>query len=137
MKDSAIRLRGDKETARAFGNLADDLDGQLEQAGRDVARQVEEKATSNAQGRGGVAGKSAPSLDTTDVTGGGGVGLGGSSYPFALGAEFGSMAYPQFKAWLGGEDGYFLYPAIRETEQQNVDTYLDALDDLVSRNGLA
>lgn len=130
-----IRVRGGQEASRALGQISDDLDAKLQQASEQVADHVEHAAAAKARGLGGVAGKSAPALGTRRVDQAAAVVLDGDAYPFAAGAEFGSIAYPQFKAWRGSDDGYFLYPAIRETEERNVQTFVDAVDELIDRSG--
>jgi hypothetical protein len=130
-----FRVRGDDEAARALGRIGDGLDEALVDASDKVAEVVEHAAAGKARGLGGVAAKSAPALGTQRGSDAAAVVLDGNAYPFAPGAEFGSIAYPQFDAWRGQEDGYFLYPAIRETEDQNVQTFVDAVDDLINRAG--
>lgn len=54
--------------------------------------------------------------------------LGGqASAPWALGAEFGAIAYPQFLPWTGSGDdaGYVLWPTIRDQEEAIEELYLD------------
>ena len=130
-----IRVRGDEQAAKALDQLGDDLDNELLQASDAVAQNVEQVASGKARGLGGVAAKSAPALSTNRDADAASVVLDGDAYPFALGAEFGSIAYPQFETWRGSEGGYFLYPAIRETEDRNVQTFVDAVDELIHRAG--
>lgn len=130
-----FRVRGDKETAKALDKLGDDLTTELLQASDAVAQHIEQVAAGKARGQGGVAAKSAPALDSRRDAEAASVVLDGDAYPFALGAEFGSIAYPQFESWRGSEGGYFLYPAIRETEDRNVQTFVDAVDELINRAG--
>lgn len=67
--------------------------------------------------------------------------LGGTSAPFAAGAEFGSSVYRQFDAWKGnGPDaGYFLFPTIRD-EKETIEKIAheeieDLLNNFVKDNG--
>lgn len=55
--------------------------------------------------------------------------LGGSGVPFAIGAEFGSDKWHQFKPWTGaGADaGHFLYPEIRAERDRIGELYLDRM----------
>lgn len=136
MTGSGIRATGLDNLARDLHYVSDNLDDEIREADLTVAGTVERKAKSNALALGGVAGKSAPSVDVVEGPAAAAVALGGNAYPFALGAEFGALRYPQFDTWRGSEGGYFLYPAIRQTEEQNVDTYAQAVDDLLDRAGL-
>jgi hypothetical protein len=55
----------------------------------------------------------------------------------AAGAEFGGRGRPttqQFQPYTS--EGYFLYPAIRETEDQADALYIDHIDDLTRRHDL-
>lgn len=135
-KDGAVKVTGDKEAADALAQLEHGLEPALEQASATVAQTVKERAHANALGLGGVAGKAAPALSVEDGEEAAAVALDGDQYPFALGAEFGAIRYKQFDTWRGAEDGYFLYPAIRETEETNADAFEAAVDDLISSAGL-
>lgn len=130
-----FRVRGDKETANALDKIGDDLDTELLKASTTVAQRVEHAAASKARGLGGVAAKSAPALSSEVDGDAAAVILDGDAYPFAPGAEFGSIAYPQFEAWRGAEGGYFLYPAIREGKAQDEQTFVDVVDELINRAG--
>lgn len=100
-------------------------------AHRTLAKKVAGKAKSKASSLGSVAAKSAPSIRASGTLKEASVVLGGNKAPYALGAEFGALAYPQFKPWRGsGEDaGYFLYPTIRSMEDEIKDTYLHMVVD--------
>lgn len=64
----------------------------------------------------------------------------GPSKEYALGAEFGSKAHPQFEPWRGNQweswdtkVGYFMFPAIRETADDVFELYGDRLEELAAR----
>ncbi len=63
-----------------------------------------------------------------------------NSPPFAQGAFFGALQYPQFPAWVGnswevgGSGGpYAVNPAIRDSMQDIIDGYGDAFEAAASR----
>lgn len=137
--DQGVRVQGLNELNRALREMGGpELQKELKAAGKQVAEKVAGDARTNAMSIGGVAAKVAPSIKASARNTGAGVSFGGSKYPFAGGAEFGSIQYKQFQPWRGNtsQAGYFLYPAIRENSDQIADEYLSALEDLARRNGL-
>lgn len=134
-----VQVKGLNELNRALRSLGGrELQQQLKAAGLEVAQFVAVDAASNARALGGVAAKVAPSVKASARFTGAGVSFGGSAYPFAGGAEFGSIKHKQFRIWRGnGSDaGYFVYPAIRENADKIAEGYLDAVTDLARKNGL-
>jgi hypothetical protein len=75
--------------------------------------------------------KAAESLTALSLPGGGaGIRLGDAQHQFAMGAEFGALAYAQFPLWRGnqwmswdGGPGYFLHPAIRQDADKATELY--------------
>lgn len=63
--------------------------------------------------------------------------IGRKTVPYALGQEFGSDRFRQFRPWTGkgpggkGSHGRFFYPAIREETEGIRRDYLDELDKVV------
>lgn len=114
----------------------DDVQGGFDTAAhvadRAAAELVIEKASAAAHALGGVAAKSAPALKATD----GRAEYGG--LPYALGAEFGSVEFHQFKPWLGAGEGagYFFTPAVRDTAGDVDEAYYDEADKLLKRHDL-
>lgn len=133
-----VRVQGLTELNRALRALGPEFQKELKAANLDVAQMVAGDAKSIAYSLGGVAAKTAPSITAAARNVAAGVSFGGTAYPFAMGAEFGSYRFNQFKAWRGnGSDaGYFVYPAIRQDAEQIEAEYVGALDDLLKRNGL-
>lgn len=110
----------------------------LTAANRKVAKEVGTAARSKAQSLGSVAAKTAPAVGWKASGTLASVTLDGVKAPYAFGAEFGALQYPQFKPWKGNgpEAGYFLYPTIREKSEGGFikDTYLDLMvDELAKR----
>jgi hypothetical protein len=126
------------ELNRALRAMGPEFQKELKATNLDVAQMVATDAKSEAYSLGGVAAKVAPSIRASARNVAAGVSFGGTAYPFAAGAEFGSYKYAQFKPWRGnGSDaGYFVYPAIRQDADKIEAQYTDALDDLLRRNGL-
>lgn len=128
-----VRVDGLDDLQRGLSGARADLDRELEQASRDVAELVAKEGRGRASSRGGVAAHVAPSVQADGTS----VSAGGSSYPMAAGAEFGGRGRPttqQFQPYTS--EGYFLYPAIRETEDQADALYIDHIDDLTRRHDL-
>lgn len=65
----------------------------------------------------------------------------GKSKEYALGAEFGAKAHPQFEPWRGNQwvewgnsgVGYFLHPAVRESTDDVFELYGDRLLELAEK----
>lgn len=93
-----------------------------------VAQSVRTRAIAKADELGSVAAKAAPSIRVSQTVNYASVRLGGRDAPYALGAEFGSIRFKQFKPYRGnGRDaGYFLYPTIREMEPEILVMYSEA-----------
>lgn len=135
---AGVQVRGLNELNRALRRLGPDAQKELKETNRSVAEFVADDARAAAYTLGGVAAKVAPSIRPKGTNTGASVGFGGAGYPYAGGAEFGSIKYKQFKPWRGnGTDaGYFVYPAIRQDANRIETEYTEALNDLMRRNGL-
>lgn len=130
-----VEVRGLNEFSRALKDLNGDWPKQLRQAAKDAANIVASDAKRRALAVGGAIRKAAPSIKGGGTQRGAYVKLGGARYPYALGGEFGSIRYKQFKPWRGnGRDaGYALYPAIRANNDEIVEQFGDALEDISRR----
>jgi hypothetical protein len=137
--DQGVRVHGLTELNRTLREMGPEFQKELKETNRSVAGFVADDARAAAYSLGGVAAKVAPTVKAAGGTAWAGVSFGGSAYPFAGGAEFGSLAYKQFKPWQGnGSDaGYFLYPSIRRDADRIETEYSKALDRLLDKNGLA
>jgi hypothetical protein len=135
MPDESIRVDGLDDLRRELRRLGDAWPKELKVANRDAADIVVTSAKGKAAAVGGVAAKAAESLRALNQQRAAVVALGGAAYPYAMGAEFGSIRYRQFRPWRGsaGDAGYFLYPAIRGERDRVLDTYEKALDRITKR----
>lgn len=135
-RSESIQVQGLREFQAALKALDDRLPRELAQANYEAADHVvAREASRRARSLGGVAGKAAASIKAAKQQRAAAVSIGGPQFPFALGAEFGGQRRPttqQFKPWKGHE-GYFLWPAIRETKPQFMEVYERAIDDLMRR----
>ena len=138
VRTGTVRVDGLRDLNRALKALGPEFQKELKEANIDVATFVANDARSAAYAQGGVAAKAAPSIKPTRTTGSAGVAIGGGAYPFAGGAEFGSIKYKQFQPWRGNDSGagYFLYPSIRANSDRIVTEYTKALDDIMRRYNL-
>ena len=129
---------------RALRALPKEASAQLRDASQEIAGEVADKARSRAAGMGGVAAKVAPSIkasrDRIPV-----VKMGGSKKlergrsgdrqtvgDVIWGAEFGGQGRTTTQQFLPhrGQDGYFLWPAVREADigERYSEALLDALN---------
>lgn len=130
-RSEAVQVKGLAEFQRELKKI--DMAKDLRLANLAAAELVATAARSRASGLGGVAAKTAPSIKAAAEQRRSKVNLGGGQYPFAMGAEFGGQGRPttqQFKPHLGTE-GYFLYPAIRNTREQFMDAYERAIQQIM------
>lgn len=135
MPDLGIEVQGLREFTRELKRAQQNFGTEMRVANKKVADAVATRAQSTARGQGGVAAKTAPSIRSLAQQTRAQVSLGGGAYPFAMGAEFGSFRYRQFKPWRGsGSDaGYFLYETIRDMGRAGdiERAFMDAVDDAV------
>ena len=137
-KGDGVNVEGLADLRRALKAIDAAAPRELSAVGKQVAGFVAEDARSIAEGLGGVAAKSAPSVKASSSGGGGAIGLGGGAYPMAAGAEFGGRGRPttqQFKPHLG-RTGYFVYPSIRRNADRIEESYSEKLDDLMRKYDL-
>ena len=134
-----VKVTGLAELNRALRDMGGrEFQKELKEAGRSVATTVADDARGIASSLGGVAAKTAPSIRAAAGNTSAGVSFGGSGYPFAMGAEFGSVRFKQFKPWRGSgsEAGYFVYSAIRDNADFIGEKYLAVVDEVLDRHGL-
>jgi hypothetical protein len=141
---SGIAITNLTPALRALRKLAPDAHGELKLASRRIAERI--VTSSRTRATSPLTRKAARSLRAR-----GGdqptVALGGSSAPYALGAEFGGGAYyaghpterggytSQFAPWRGSgkSAGYFLYPTVRAERGWIGEAYAQALDEALER----
>jgi hypothetical protein len=140
MAVDGVRVIGLADFRRELRRMSATLPRELRSANLSAAKLVADEARPRAQAQGGVARKTAPSIKALAQQRGAAVRIGGVRYPFALGAEFGSKGYRQFKPWRGnqwspdqGSVGYFLHPAVRDTRRRVIDLYGDLIERLAAR----
>jgi hypothetical protein len=92
---------------------------------RTIAKTIRDDAQAMASGLGSTAAHVAPSLRASGTQRAASIFIGSDAYPMALGAEFGSIGFHQFKAWRGsgGDAGYFLYPTIRNHQDETIEEF--------------
>lgn len=135
MADVGVKVEGLTELRKALKAVDAGLPKELGQVHRKLGDMVVTEAQARARGLGGVAAKSAPSLRAASQAARAQITLGGARAPYALGAEFGSGRYKQFKPWRGSDAdaGYFLYPTIRANRDRITEEYERMLDELLNR----
>lgn len=133
IRSGTVQVEGIAQLSRALKAIDPELQKGLRGTNKDVASFVADHARGKAQSLGSVAAKTAPSISAVAGVRSAGVGFGGSAYPFAGGAEFGSVRYTQFQPWRGNgpEAGYFVYPTIRDDENEIVERYAEMIDGIL------
>lgn len=132
-----VKVYGLDELGEALDWVGDHLEDELRRTGNTIAEEEAKSARAAAQTIGGVAAHSAGAVYADTGGSAPGVGLDGAGYPTAWGAEHGAIQYPQFPAYVGPDDGYFLYPTVADDEDSIVDAYVDSFDRLLKKAGLA
>lgn len=133
IRTSTLTVEGLPQLSRALRAIGPEAQKELKEASRSVAGFVASDAASAARSIGGVAGHVAPTIKAVGGVAGAGVAFGGSAYPMAGGAAWGSIRFKQFKPWLG-HIGYFPYPQIKSNEDRIESEYGDAIQRVISRN---
>lgn len=136
IRSGDVRVHGLAQLNRALRAIGPDARKELKAASQEAAEMVATGARAAALSIGGVAAHVAPSIKpVASMSGSAGVAIGGSTYPMAGGAEFGSIRFKQFKPWRGSSSdaGYFLYPTIRRDADRVVENYVDHLDGIIKR----
>lgn len=136
MAGPGVKLEGIKEFAADLQALA----AALPDAMAEGQRQIAEEVISGAKGIAGgayLSSRAASTLRPSVSAKSAAVIIGDASVPWALGNEFGSNRYPQFRPWLGSgpSAGYALYPAIRAEAESGrlVERYAQMVDRVARR----
>ena len=132
VRTETVKVTGLRELSRALKNIGPEAQKELREASRTVAGFVASDAAAAARSLGGVAAHVAPSISPVGGVSSAGVAFGGSAYPMAGGAEFGSVRFKQFKPWLGHK-GYFPYPQIVDNEDRIVEEFTGAVNKVIEK----
>ncbi|MFI6609276.1 hypothetical protein [Streptomyces sp. NPDC050507] len=113
----SLEVRGEGFDAfrNALRDAATDTPRVVDETERHLAGEVVRLARRRADQLGGVAPKAARSLRVQRAEDGYSVRYGGAAYPYAMGAEFGSRRYGQFRAYRRA--GYFVRQARYEVSR--------------------
>lgn len=135
--DYKVDIEGLRDFQKALRTLGPEWPKKLTQTNREIAKMVADSAQLSARSQGGVAAKAAGSIRAGAEQRSGFVRINATGkYKFALGAEFGSFRYHQFKTWRGNQwtdsggngVGYFLHPTIRAKQAEIKERYGKALE---------
>lgn len=126
-----IKVAGLKEFRRELKKLDGDFPKEMSRVNNDVAGLVADAARSKAAGQGSTLEKAAPSIRAMKGATRAQIAIGSSQYPYALGAEFGSIRYKQFPSPIPG--GRSLYPTIRAKRNEVMERYGDLVDDVAKK----
>lgn len=131
--DLKIRVSGLDELRRELRRL--DMTADLKDVNNRVAQHVADAAERRARSLGRMEAKAAESLRANRAQSKAAVTIGGARHEFALGAEFGSNRYKQFRPWRGSGQaaGYFLWPSIRAERERVIDMYGDEIERLTAK----
>lgn len=135
IRSGTVKVDGLTELNRALRAIGPEAQKELKEASREVAGFVASDARSAAYSQGSTLAHIAPSIQAKGLQTSASVQLGGSAYPMAGGAEFGSIRYKQFRPWRGnGPDaGYAVYPTIRRDANKIVDTFEDRVGRIIDK----
>jgi hypothetical protein len=121
--ESAVRVNveGIKEFQAALRQIDATLPRRMRVANNVVAEKLAAAARLRAGSLGSTAAHVAPSVRVASDQRSVAIKIGSAKYPMAIGAEFGSHRFHQFKPWTGNKwtdpeslaIGYFLHPTIR------------------------
>jgi hypothetical protein len=132
-----IQVRGLDQFRKELRQLEKSFGKELGQVNKRAAEVVATAARAKAVATGGVAAKAAPDIKTAAQQRAAKLVLDATRHGYAIGAFTGSKKYAQFKPWQGPEieegKGYAVGPAIVETEDEFLDVYGNALEDLARR----
>lgn len=132
-----VRLEGFTEFRRALNQAGDGWGRALRAVNREIAKDVAAKArgmtetAQQAKAAAAIVGAAESNAAKIAIR---------NSPPFAPGAFFGALQYPQFEHWVGnswsvgGAGGpYAVNPAIRDSMQDIIDAYGDAFEMAAAR----
>ncbi|MFE4355106.1 hypothetical protein [Kitasatospora sp. NPDC056800] len=129
--NTAFRLEGFTAFRDELRAAASDLPRVVEQTDRALAEHTIESARKMAASQGKMPAKAAESLRAEKGRRGIKIRYGGDRWPYAMGAEFGSFAYHQFRGFRS--NGYFVFQAKFVVERyEQADTYYRALSNALS-----
>ncbi len=128
-KVASVKVQGLRELRKDLERLGDtEGSARFKQALQDAAKTVIADAKGNASTR--MERSAAGRLKVSKGANAAAVMLGGK--PYDLGAEFGAKRWHQFKPWRGNDidAGYFLFPAVRDAQDELLDEFSDVIDDI-------
>jgi hypothetical protein len=141
-RSDKVRVEGLREVQKALRSADKELAKLLGQRQKKIAADIVNKAESEAQSRGGAAGKAARAGAYRAVSDqrAAKVELQGDRFPYVLGGEFGAKRFKQFEPWrgnrftdpLGQNVGYALFPVLRKERDHIINQYDEMIDDLLS-----
>lgn len=130
-KSETIRIQGLTELRKELARLDEGaFTRELKDAHYEVASLVTEKARGAASTP--LEKKASASLKASKGASKAQITYGGPGYPYAMGAEFGSNRYRQFRPHMG-RTGYFVYPSVRALSAEVSRIYMEAVDKIVSK----
>ncbi len=125
-----VQVEGLVELQKALRELDKSFPRIISVASKRTAELVATRAKDRAGGVSKMAAKAAESIVAKGEQRGASVKFGSARVPFAMGAEFGSIAFHQFPAWRGSGHtaGYFLFPTIRASATESLALFERELD---------
>lgn len=139
---AAVQVRGLREFQAGLRAADPKLARAITKANKEIAEKVAARARAEAQQAGGVQAKASPAIKAAAEQRAAKIAIvKGSRFPFADGAFYGALAYPQFDPWVGNSwtpgdaagGPYAINPAIAASLPEIEDFYLDAFEDAVAR----
>ena len=136
----AVDIEGLDQFARDLRAAGPAMPKRMGQANKKAAELVADEARRRAKSLGGSAAKGVRTLTSSAAAKQAAIMVGGPRAPWMWGAEFGAKRYRQFPAWRDNQwapdtangVGYFMHPAIRETRDEFVETYMAAVSQVAA-----
>lgn len=130
MAVSEIRIEGLDDFRKGLGKVDKELGKRLGQINKRAGEKVAADATSRySRHYTPRTGSAQRTIKASAAQRAAKIKIGAAKVPYVVAQEFGSNRYPQFAPSTGNE-GRFLYPAVRAETPKLVDEYLKELDDL-------
>lgn len=123
-----IEVLGLNAFRRELKKAEDQFPKAINNINNEVAEIVADAARNRALSQGSTLAKAAPSIRALKGAAKAQVRMGGASYPYAMGAEWGSIRYKQFPLPVPG--GRSVYPTIKEKRAEVMNRYGDLIDEV-------
>lgn len=131
-----VQIEGLKDFVRDLERMQGKaVKNQFKEASKRVAEILIPRAQSRAAGVRRQAAVAAGTMRAAKQTKRAVIRMGSSAIPWVHGAEYGSIAHPQFLPWRGSSTGagYFFWPTVRDSNEDILNAYMSELDKIADQ----